>query len=40
VEIRFLRAMQRELIGGPAEVVVGRLRPIPARIVAGRRRTD
>jgi hypothetical protein len=40
VQVGFLRAMQRELIGGPPEVVLGRLRAIPARIVARRRGAD
>jgi hypothetical protein len=40
MKIRVLRTPQRELIRGPAEIVFGRLRPIPARIVARRRGAD
>jgi hypothetical protein len=40
VQVGVLGVTQRELIGGPAEIVVGGLRAIPARIAAGRRRAD
>jgi hypothetical protein len=36
VDLGFLRMPQRELVGRPAQVVFGRLRAIPARIVARR----